>query len=88
PLPRPEAPQETAPGEAASGGGEARPAGLSGDLRERERQLILEVLRAVGGNRKVAAQRLGISPRTLRYKLARLREAGVPVPEAYGARCA
>jgi len=73
-----------APAAEEADGGRAR--GLSGDLRERERQLILEVLRAVGGNRKVAAQRLGISPRTLRYKLARLREAGVPVPGA--ARCA
>ena len=31
-------------------------------------------------NRNAAAERLGISPRTLRYKLARLREAGVVVP--------
>ncbi len=80
-------PPAAAPGASvavAADPGRAR--GLSGDLRERERQLILEVLRAAGGNRKVAAQRLGISPRTLRYKLARLREAGVPVPGA--ARCA
>ena len=28
------------------------------------------------------AQRLGISQRTLRYKLARLREAGIDVPAA------
>ena len=28
-----------------------------------------------------AAARLGISPRTLRYKIARLREAGVSLPE-------
>ncbi|WP_373025302.1 helix-turn-helix domain-containing protein, partial [Thioalkalivibrio sp.] len=32
------------------------------------------------GRRKEAADRLGISPRTLRYKLARLREHGFAVP--------
>ena len=30
--------------------------------------------------KKEAAERLGISPRTLRYKLARLRECGVALP--------
>ncbi|HSM28834.1 MAG TPA: helix-turn-helix domain-containing protein, partial [Thioalkalivibrio sp.] len=42
-------------------------------------QLILDALRAERGRRKEAAARLGISPRTLRYKLARLREAGMLV---------
>ncbi|MEN8801789.1 MAG: helix-turn-helix domain-containing protein, partial [Thiogranum sp.] len=31
-------------------------------------------------SRKAAAERLGISPRTLRYKLARMREQGIAVP--------
>ncbi|HHC71659.1 MAG TPA: sigma-54-dependent Fis family transcriptional regulator [Thiotrichales bacterium] len=53
---------------------------LGEDLRSREQQLILDALEAVNGSRKRAAERLGISPRTLRYKLARLREAGVPIP--------
>lgn len=53
---------------------------LGTDLRRRESELILETLRAVNGNRKLVAERLGISPRTLRYKLARLREAGVVLP--------
>jgi two-component system, response regulator FlrC len=39
--------------------------------------LILSALRAEEGRRAAAAQRLGISPRTLRYKLARLREMGM-----------
>ena len=52
---------------------------LDESLRNREEQLILDALRAERGRRKEAAARLGISPRTLRYKLARLREAGMLV---------
>jgi two-component system response regulator FlrC len=55
------------------------PASLAGSLGERERETILAALRT-GKNRNAAAQSLGISARTLRYKLARLREAGVVVP--------
>jgi two-component system, response regulator FlrC len=44
-----------------------------------ERELILAALRTDNGNRQAMAKRLGISPRTLRYKLAKLREAGVEV---------
>ncbi len=60
------------------------PEGLGEDLKAHEQYLIVEALRA-GGSRKEAAARLGISQRTLRYKLARMREAGVPLPHAYGA---
>ncbi len=52
---------------------------LEDDLRRREADLILAAL-AEGGSRAEVARRLGISPRTLRYKLARLREAGISVP--------
>ncbi len=55
---------------------------LAGSLIQAERDLILDALRSGQGNRREAAERLGISPRTLRYKLARLREAGVEVPAA------
>jgi two-component system response regulator FlrC len=44
---------------------------LDGDLKQREHELICEALEASGGKKKEAAERLGISPRTLRYKLAR-----------------
>lgn len=52
---------------------------LSDDLRSVEEQLIVDALRS-GGSKKEAASILGISPRTLRYKLQRLREAGVSIP--------
>jgi len=53
---------------------------LDGGLRAREKQLIVDALNAVDGCRKDAANRLGVSPRTLRYKLAKLKEQGVAVP--------
>jgi two-component system response regulator FlrC len=53
--------------------------GLGSDLRRREYQMIIETLRAERGRRKEAADRLGISPRTLRYKLAQMRDAGMDV---------
>lgn len=52
---------------------------LGEDLRRREFQLIIDTLRAERGRRKEAAERLGISPRTLRYKLAQMRDAGLDV---------
>ena len=52
---------------------------LAGSLVQAERDLILDALRSQGSRRE-AAERLGISTRTLRYKLARLREAGIDVP--------
>ena len=55
---------------------------LASSLDQTERDLILEALRSGQGNRREAAERLGISQRTLRYKLARLREAGIDVPAA------
>ena len=55
---------------------------LARSLDETERDLILDALRCGQGSRREVAERLGISQRTLRYKLARLREAGVDVPAA------
>jgi two-component system response regulator FlrC len=54
---------------------------LHNDLRDRETEVIMETLRGFQGSRKKTAEKLGISPRTLRYKLARLRDAGAAVPE-------
>ncbi len=50
--------------------------GLGGDLKKREFQIIIDTIRKCG-KRKLAAERLGISPRTLRYKLAQMREHGI-----------
>jgi two-component system response regulator FlrC len=52
---------------------------LGDDLRRREFQMIIDTLRTERGRRKEAAERLGISPRTLRYKLAQMRDAGMDV---------
>lgn len=57
---------------------------LEQDLRAKERELILAALKAGNGSRKDVANQLGISPRTLRYKLARLRDAGMEIPRSAG----
>jgi two-component system response regulator FlrC len=53
---------------------------LNEDLRSVEEQMILDTLRDENGSRKNTAAKLGISERTLRYKIARLRDAGVQIP--------
>ena len=57
----------------------AEAGGLGDDMRRHEFQMIIDTLRAERGRRKEAAERLGISPRTLRYKLAQMRDAGLDV---------
>ncbi|QLG88086.1 sigma-54-dependent Fis family transcriptional regulator [Chitinibacter bivalviorum] len=53
----------------------------SGSIKDMEKTMILDVLKAAGGVRKVAAEKLGMSERTLRYKLAQYREedGGLPI---------
>ena len=53
---------------------------LGDDLKQREQCLIIEALEESKGSRKSAAEKLGISPRTLRYKLQKLREQGIHIP--------
>ncbi|RDV25066.1 sigma-54-dependent Fis family transcriptional regulator [Alteromonas aestuariivivens] len=53
---------------------------LGSELRHQEHQIILDTLELCKGKRKDVAEKLGISPRTLRYKLARMREDGIDVP--------
>ena len=51
-------------------------------VKRSEAKAIIDTLRACGGKRIDAAKRLGISERTLRYRLASYREAGVPLEAA------
>ncbi len=53
-------------------------AALRGSLRATESRILIDALRG-GQSRNEVARQLGISPRTLRYKLAQLRQAGVEV---------
>ncbi|MCA1929430.1 sigma-54 dependent transcriptional regulator [Rheinheimera sp.] len=50
------------------------------EIYEQEHRIILETMRACANSRKEVAERLGISARTLRYKLARMRESGIQLP--------
>lgn len=50
------------------------------DLKAREIELILTVLKRNNGHRQKTADDLNLSPRTLRYKLAKLKEQGVDIP--------
>jgi len=52
------------------------PAATPANMKDLEKQHILEILAAVGGSRKRAVELLGISERTLRYKLQHYRTVG------------
>jgi two-component system, response regulator FlrC len=54
---------------------------LRGSLRATEKRILMDALRS-GDSRIEVAEKLGISPRTLRYKLAQLRSAGIDIPAA------
>ncbi len=66
----------------AEADGRSRGGALARTLERTEREILLEALRSPRVTRRAIAAHLGISPRTLRYKLARLRAAGVDVPAA------
>ncbi|WP_286265407.1 sigma-54-dependent transcriptional regulator [Thalassotalea atypica] len=53
---------------------------LGSELKLQEHQIILDTLQACHGSRKAVAERLGISPRTLRYKIAKMRDSGIQIP--------
>ncbi|KMT66683.1 sigma-54-dependent transcriptional regulator [Catenovulum maritimum] len=53
---------------------------LGKELRQQEHQIILDTLLACHGKRNRVADKLGISPRTLRYKIAKMREMGIEIP--------
>jgi two-component system response regulator FlrC len=55
---------------------------LASIVQNSEARAIVETLEACGGNRLRAARELGISERTLRYRLASMREAGIEIGRA------
>src|SRR5690554_464260 len=55
------------------------PSALDDDLKQREYEIIMDTLKRAGGSRKKTAELLGISARTLRYKVSRLKEAGFTI---------
>ncbi|WP_427913817.1 sigma-54-dependent transcriptional regulator [Ramlibacter sp. MMS24-I3-19] len=73
----PAAPLQPVPAAAAqpSGGGEAPsavPSDLQAYLDQQEREILVRTLQETGFNRTAAAQRLGLSLRQIRYRIARL----------------
>jgi len=54
---------------------------LGADMRSHEYQLIIESLIKCHGKKKLVSEKLGISARTLRYKIAKMKEAGYNIPD-------
>jgi two-component system response regulator FlrC len=54
---------------------------LADTMRHLEAERIIEALKNTQNTRENIARQLGMSPRTLRYKLARMREMGIAVPQ-------
>ncbi|MGS0682920.1 sigma-54-dependent transcriptional regulator [Shewanella sp. 125m-7] len=54
--------------------------GLGDELKAQEHVIILETLTQCNGSRKLVAEKLGISARTLRYKMAKMRDSGIQIP--------
>ncbi len=79
PLPAPVVPAVFAvePANPAEEPAALTPAERPANMKDLEREHILKVLREVGGSRKRAVAQLGISERTLRYKLQQYREEGL-----------
>ena len=62
--------------EILSDAGLTEPLKKADNMKDLEREHILSTLAEVGGSRKKAIERLGISERTLRYKLQQYRDEG------------
>jgi two-component system response regulator PilR (NtrC family) len=63
---------EAAPPPAAPAAEPAVPSDLQAYMDQREREILVKALRETGFNRTAAAQRLGLSLRQIRYRIARL----------------
>ncbi|MFT7413914.1 MAG: two-component system response regulator FlrC [Methylophagaceae bacterium] len=68
--------------------GRSSDSSLNDDLRSHEQRHIIEALENNNGARRATANELGISERTLRYKITRFREEGVEIPEKVGKKSA
>jgi two-component system response regulator PilR (NtrC family) len=70
------APRESTPEPAAAAATAARPLPMPSDLQayldQQEREILVKALHESGFNRTAAAQRLGLSLRQIRYRIARL----------------
>jgi DNA-binding NtrC family response regulator len=64
------------PGETGTAPGPVVPEGMS--LPEAEKRMVIQALEKAGGNKSLAARRLGISRDTLRYRLGKLNEGPGP----------
>lgn len=53
---------------------------LDSQLKVNEAKVIMDVLKETAGSRGIAARKLNISPRTLRYKISKLKSIGLKVP--------
>jgi len=53
------------------------------NIKDNEYKLISDVLESVRWSRKQAAKQLGISERTLRYKLSKMRDSGYEIKSGY-----
>lgn len=54
---------------------------LNSTLKSHEAKVIVDVLKESEGCRGLAAKKLNMSPRTLRYKIAKLKSIGIKIPE-------
>jgi len=79
----PTAPQ-SAPAPAVASAANDQPATLGNIVQMSEFAAIRETLQACGGSRIETAKRLGISERTLRYRLAKAREQGDDITRSTG----
>ncbi|MGD9807997.1 MAG: sigma-54-dependent transcriptional regulator [Deferribacterales bacterium] len=72
------------PGEAVNGGEASSGIEFAGTIAEMERELIIKTLKETDGNRTKAAEKLGITVRTLRNKLNEYKDAGLNVDDIIG----
>lgn len=66
--------------EGSSGSEDSAAGDFKSSVHEQEHRIILATMKACANRRKEVAERLGISDRTLRYKLARMKQQGIAVP--------